>query len=75
MYGRDRGDEELSPTTVKNVAGRGFKAGVFPLCTGHVVGIQAETTFGHTFSRSEPGFHSDDEKGEPLARPRESCYK
>ena len=37
------GGEELPSTTVKNGAGGGFKAGVFPVFTGYVVGIQAET--------------------------------
>jgi len=37
------GGEELPSTIVKNGAGGGFKAGVFPAFTGYVVGIQAET--------------------------------
>ncbi|HEU4500403.1 MAG TPA: outer membrane beta-barrel protein [Nitrospira sp.] len=37
------GGEELPSTTVKNAAGGGFKAGVFPAFTGYVVGIQAES--------------------------------
>jgi opacity protein-like surface antigen len=37
------GGEEFSSTTVKNGAGGGFKAGVFPAFTGYVVGIQAES--------------------------------
>jgi opacity protein-like surface antigen len=37
------GGEELPSTTVKNGAGGGFKAGVFPAFTAYVVGIQAET--------------------------------
>lgn len=37
------GGEELSPTTVRNGAGGGFKAGVFPAFTGYVLGIQAES--------------------------------
>ena len=37
------GGEELSSTTVKNGAGGGFKAGIFPAFAGSVVGIQAET--------------------------------
>jgi opacity protein-like surface antigen len=42
------GGEELPSTTVKNGAGGGFKAGVFPAFTGYVVGIQAESfAMGH----------------------------
>lgn len=37
------GGEELSQTTVRNGAGGGFKAGVFPAFTGYVLGIQAES--------------------------------
>jgi opacity protein-like surface antigen len=37
------GGEELPSTTVRNGAGGGFKAGVFPAFTGYMVGIQAET--------------------------------
>lgn len=37
------GGEEFPSTTVKNGAGGGFKAGVFPSFTGYAVGIQAET--------------------------------
>jgi opacity protein-like surface antigen len=37
------GGEELPETTVRNGAGGGFKAGVLPSFTGHVVGIQAES--------------------------------
>src|SRR5262245_65617304 len=37
------GGEELSPTTVRDGAGGGFKAGVFPAFTHYVVGIQAES--------------------------------
>jgi opacity protein-like surface antigen len=37
------GAEELPSTTVKNGAGGGFKAGVFPAFTGYVLGIQAES--------------------------------
>lgn len=36
------GGEEFSSTSVKNGAGGGFKAGVFPAFTGYIVGIQAE---------------------------------
>jgi opacity protein-like surface antigen len=42
------GGEELPSTTVKNSAGGGLKAGVFPSFTGYVVGIQGEMFgFGH----------------------------
>jgi opacity protein-like surface antigen len=42
------GGEELPSTTVKNGAGGGFKAGVFPAFTGYVVGIQGESfAMGH----------------------------
>ena len=37
------GGEALPSTTVKNGAGGGFKAGVFPAFTGYVLGIQAES--------------------------------
>ena len=37
------GGEEFSSTTVKNGAGGGFKAGVFPAFMGYVVGIQGES--------------------------------
>ena len=37
------GGEELPSTTIKNGAGGGFKAGVFPAFTGYIVGIQAES--------------------------------
>ncbi len=37
------GGEELPSTTVRNGAGGGYRAGVFPAFTGYVVGIQAET--------------------------------
>ena len=37
------GGEALPSTTIKNAAGGGFKAGVFPVFTGYVVGIQAES--------------------------------
>jgi opacity protein-like surface antigen len=36
------GGEELPSTTVKNGAGGGLKAGVFPSFTGYVLGIQGE---------------------------------
>jgi opacity protein-like surface antigen len=36
------GGEELPSTTVKNGAGGGIKAGVFPSFTGYVLGIQGE---------------------------------
>ena len=36
------GGEAFPSTTVKNGAGGGFKAGVFPAFTGYVLGIQAE---------------------------------
>jgi hypothetical protein len=37
------GGQELPSTTVKNGAGGGFKAGVFPAFTGYMLGIQAES--------------------------------
>jgi opacity protein-like surface antigen len=37
------GGEPLPSTTVKNAAGGGFKAGVFPAFTGYMAGIQAES--------------------------------
>ena len=37
------GGEALPSTTIKNSAGGGFKAGVFPAFTGYAVGIQAES--------------------------------
>ena len=37
------GGEELPSTTVRNGAGGGFRAGVFPSFTGYAVGIQAES--------------------------------
>jgi opacity protein-like surface antigen len=37
------GGETLPSTTVKNAAGGGFKAGVFPAFTGYIAGIQAES--------------------------------
>ena len=37
------GGESLPSTTVKDGAGGGFKAGVFPAFTGYVLGIQAES--------------------------------
>jgi opacity protein-like surface antigen len=37
------GGEALPSTTIKNAAGGGFKAGVFPAFTGYVAGIQAES--------------------------------
>ena len=46
------GGEEL-PTTVRNGAGGGFKAGVFPAFTGYVLGIQAES-FGLGHSVTAP---------------------
>ncbi len=36
------GGEELTSTTVKNGAGGGVKAGVFPAFTNHMLGIQGE---------------------------------
>ncbi|HEY5627359.1 MAG TPA: outer membrane beta-barrel protein [Nitrospira sp.] len=36
------GGEELGSTTVKNGAGGGFKIGVFPAFTKHILGIQGE---------------------------------
>ncbi|HKY72152.1 MAG TPA: outer membrane beta-barrel protein [Nitrospira sp.] len=37
------GGEELPSTTVRNGAGGGFRAGVFPAFTGYILGIQAES--------------------------------
>jgi opacity protein-like surface antigen len=45
------GGEELPSTTVRNGAGGGFRAGVFPAFTGYIVGIQAESFgLGHEVS-------------------------
>jgi len=45
------GGEELPSTTVRDGAGAGFRAGVFPAFTGYVVGIQAESFgLGHELS-------------------------
>jgi opacity protein-like surface antigen len=45
------GGEELPSTTVRNGAGGGFRAGVFPAFTGYIVGIQAESfALGHEVS-------------------------
>jgi hypothetical protein len=45
------GGEEFPSTTVRNGAGGGFRAGIFPSFTGYVVGIQAESFgLGHEVS-------------------------
>jgi len=45
------GGEELPSTTVRNGAGGGYRAGVFPAFTGYIVGIQAESFgLGHEVS-------------------------
>src|SRR4029078_24351 len=43
--------EDVPSTTVRNGAGGGFRAGVFPAFTGYIVGIQAESfALGHEVS-------------------------